>query len=103
MREISINDRRYFYERIHNGAYVFPVQYCFYVLEKEAKIEVVRRKKFFIFGPIIEVEKKSDNVFSLAFKTNTLKEFSEFPTKEIKKLELAFFKNKEIENSIVSI
>jgi hypothetical protein len=42
------------------------------------------------------VEFHKEAVYELVFETNRLKEFSEFPIEEIKKLETSFIKNREI-------
>jgi len=99
MKSININGREYFYKKISDYTYIYPIQYIFYILKEEAKTNVIKRRKFILFGPLIEVKFNTEAVYELAFKTDRLKKFSEFPTEEIKKLEKAFIKNREIESS----
>jgi len=99
MKRININRREYFYEKIRNNIYVYPIQYKFYVLKEAAKTHIIKKRKFILFGPLIDVEFHKEAVYELVFETNRLKEFSEFPIEEIKKLETSFIKNREIEES----
>jgi hypothetical protein len=99
MKRIDINGREYFYKKICDYTYVHPVQYKFYILKEAAKTHIIKKRKFILFGPLIDVEFNKEAVYELVFKTDRLKKFSEFPTEEIKKLEKAFIKNREIERS----
>ena len=103
MKEIKINGNKYFYKKIYSREYVNPVRYLFYVLKEEPRVDIVKRKRFILFGPLVDVEVKREAVYDFVFKTGRMGEFVEFPTEEVRRLEKAFCINKEIENSIVSI
>ena len=103
MKEIKINGNKYFYQKICSREYVNPVKYLFYVLKEESRVDIVKKRRFILFGPLVDVEIKKEAVYNLVFKTGRMGEFVEFPAEEVRKLEKAFCVNKEIENSIVSI
>jgi hypothetical protein len=103
MKEIKINGNKYFYQKICSREYVNPVRYLFYVLKEESRVDIVKRRRFILFGPLVDVEMKKEAVYNFVFRTGRMGEFAEFPIEEVKRLEKAFCVNKEIENSIVSI
>ena len=60
MKEIKINGNKYFYKKIYSREYVNPVTYLFYVLKEESRVDIVKRKRFILFGPLVDVEVKKD-------------------------------------------
>jgi len=103
MKAININGKGYFYKKVCNNRFIFPIKYKFYILIKEPKSYIVKKKRFILFGPLVDVEVNEEAVYNLAFETEKMGEFTEFPAEEVKRLEKAFCVNQEIENSIVSI
>ena len=99
MKEIKINGNKYFYKEICDGRFIYPVKYEFYILTKESKSYIVKKKRFILFGPLVLLEVKEEAVYSFVFATKRMDKFSDFPTDEIKRLEKTFVKNKEIDNS----
>lgn len=96
MKPININGREYFFKKIFTPTSTYSVCYLFYILKKEPSVSYVKRKRFIFFGPVIEIELKHDAVYDFVFRTENLKEFSEFPKAEVKKLEKAYMENKII-------
>jgi hypothetical protein len=103
MKAININGRGYFYEKICDHSFTYPVHYSFYILKKNPRNYIIKKRKFVLFGPLVDVEVHEEAVYNLIFKTEKMREFNEFPAEEVKRLEKAFCVNQEIENSIVSI
>jgi hypothetical protein len=103
MKAININGKGYFYKKVCDNRFIFPVKYKFYILIEEPKSYIVKKKRFILFGPLVDVEVNEEAVYNLAFETDKMGEFTEFPAEEVRRLEKAFCVNQEIENSIVSI
>ena len=87
MKVININGKGYFYEKICDNRLIYPVKYKFYILIKEPKSYIVKKKRFILFGPLVDVEVNEEAVYGFAFATERMTRFSEFPTDEIKRLE----------------
>lgn len=99
MKAININGKGYFYKKVCDNRFIFPIKYKFYILIEESKSYIVKKKRFILFGPLVDVEVNEEAVYSFVFATKRMEKFSEFPADEIKILEKAFVKNKEIDNS----